>query len=158
MIEANDRAPFARERVIDRQRDAAVAIRKWTTPHQHPDVEKRRCQQPPGRKPSLAITRCLQANRPSRPSSEGNGHIEQPDSAPIGKQNGIADALDGNAERRLGRATILDYAGKPMANLYIALMRLLGVRLGADGKPAPNGTKDIATFGLDGTAPLDQLA
>jgi hypothetical protein len=65
-------------------------------------------------------------------------------------------AAGGAGIMRTGRA--LDYAGKPMANLYIALMRLLNVRLGADGKPAPNGTKDIATFGLDGTAPLDQLA
>jgi hypothetical protein len=44
-----------------------------------------------------------------------------------------------------------------MANLHIALLRLLGVRLGEDGKPAPNGTQDIQTFGLDGTTPLDQL-
>ncbi len=65
-------------------------------------------------------------------------------------------AAGGAGIMRTGRA--LDYAGKPLANFYIALMRLLNVRLGADGKPAPNGTKDIATFGLDGTAPLDQLA
>lgn len=64
-------------------------------------------------------------------------------------------AAGGAGLLRTGRA--LDYAGKPLANLYIALMRMLGVRLGDDGKPAPNGTKDIATFGVDGTTPLDQL-
>jgi hypothetical protein len=64
-------------------------------------------------------------------------------------------AAGGGGLVRTGRA--LDYAGKPMANFYLALFRLLGVRAGADGKPAPNGTTDITSFGLDGTAPLDQL-
>jgi len=64
-------------------------------------------------------------------------------------------AAGGAGLLRTGRA--IDYAGKPMANLYLALLRMLNVRLGDDGKPTPNGTKDITAFGIDGTAPLDQL-
>jgi hypothetical protein len=61
----------------------------------------------------------------------------------------------GGGRLSMGRA--LDYGSKPMANLHIALLQLLRVRLGEDGKPAPDGTQDIQSFGIDGTAPLDEL-
>ncbi len=71
-------------------------------------------------------------------------------------RTGIPTIVAGGAGLlRTGRA--IDYASKPMANLYVALLNMLHVRLGDDGRPAPNGTKDITTFGIDGALPLDQL-